>query len=53
VAWLANKIAPYDEELKAGDVVLAGSFTRPTSAQRGDNIHADFGPLGSISFRFV
>jgi 2-oxo-hept-3-ene-1,7-dioate hydratase len=53
VAWLANKIAPYDEELNVGDVVLAGSFTRPTPAVRGDSIHADYGQLGSISFRFV
>jgi 2-oxo-hept-3-ene-1,7-dioate hydratase len=52
VAWLANKIAHYAEQLNAGDVVLAGSFTRPTSAVRGDVIHADYGPLGAISFRF-
>jgi 2-oxo-hept-3-ene-1,7-dioate hydratase len=53
VAWLANKIAPYAEQLRAGDVVLAGSFTRPTTAVRGDVLHADFGPLGSISLRFT
>jgi len=53
VAWLANKIAPYDEQLRAGDVVLAGSFTRPTGAVAGDCIHADYGPLGTVSFRFV
>ena len=53
VAWLANKIAPYDEQLNAGDVVLAGSFTRPTPAVAGDNIHVDYGPLGSVAFRFV
>ena len=53
VAWLANKIAPYDEQLDAGDVVLAGSFTRPTTAVAGDNIHVDYGPLGSVAFRFV
>ena len=53
VAWLANKIAPNGERLNAGDVVLAGSFTRPTTAMRGDNLHADYGPLGSVSFRFV
>ena len=53
VAWLANKIAPFNEQLNAGDIVLAGSFTRPTGAVRGDNIHADYGPLGSVSFRFV
>ena len=53
VAWLANRLAPHGEGLQAGDVVLAGSFTRPTTAVRGDSLHADYGPLGSISFRFV
>lgn len=53
VAWLANKIAPYDEQLNAGDIVLGGSFTRPTAGVKGDTFHADYGPLGSISFRFV
>ena len=53
VAWLANKIAPFDEQLNVGDVVLAGSFTRPTAAQVGDNFHVDYGPLGSVAFRFV
>ena len=53
VAWLANKIAPHNEQLNAGDVVLAGSFTRPTTAVAGDNLHADYGPLGTVSFRFV
>ena len=53
VAWLANKIAAHDEQLNAGDVVLAGSFTRPTTAQAGDNFHVDYGPLGAVAFRFV
>lgn len=53
VAWLADKIAPYDEALRPGDVVLAGSFTRPVNAARGDGFHVDFGRLGSIAFRFV
>ncbi len=53
VAWLANKIALHGEGLKAGDVVLAGSFTRPTTAVAGDNIHVDYGPLGTVSFRFA
>ena len=53
IAWLANKIAAYDEGLDAGDVVLAGSFTRPVGAARGDTFHADYGPLGSVAFRFA
>ena len=53
IAWLANKIAPYGEQLNAGDVVLAGSFTRPATARRGDAFRVDYGPLGAIAFRFV
>ena len=41
------------EDLNVGDVVLAGSFTRPTPAQAGDTFHVDYGPLGSVAFRFV
>ena len=52
VAWLANKISVYGEQLNAGDIVLAGSFTRPCTAVQGDSFHADYGRLGSISFRF-
>jgi 2-oxo-hept-3-ene-1,7-dioate hydratase len=53
VAWLANKIARYGESLAAGQVVLAGSFTRPVNGARGDRFRADYGPLGVIDFRFV
>jgi len=53
VAWLANKIAPHGEHLRAGDVVLAGSFTRPTPAVAGDTFQVDYGPLGAVGFRFV
>jgi 2-oxo-hept-3-ene-1,7-dioate hydratase len=53
IAWLANKIAAYDEQLDAGDFVLAGSFTRPIAAARGDVFHVDYGALGAIDFHFV
>lgn len=53
VAWLANKLAPWGEHLEPGEVVLGGSFTRPVNAVAGDTFHADYGPLGSIAFRFV
>ncbi len=36
VAWLASKLAPWGECLQAGEIVLAGSFTRPVPAQKGD-----------------
>ncbi|HSW05192.1 2-oxo-hept-4-ene-1,7-dioate hydratase [Aquabacterium sp.] len=53
VAWLANKLAAFDEGLAAGEIVLGGSFTRPVACAAGDTFHADYGPLGSISVRFV
>ncbi len=53
IAWLANKLAPWGESLKAGQIVLAGSFTRPVGAKAGDRFEADYGPLGCLQFRFV
>ena len=52
VAWLANRLAPYEDYLPAGQVILAGSFTRPVFVQAGDVIHADFGELGAVTCRF-
>jgi 2-oxo-hept-3-ene-1,7-dioate hydratase len=34
-------------------MMLSGSFTRPLWAQKGDTLHADFGPLGSVAVQFV
>jgi 2-oxo-hept-3-ene-1,7-dioate hydratase len=53
VAWLANKLSAHDEGLEAGEIVLAGSFTRPVAAGAGDVFHADYGSFGSVSVRFV
>ncbi|MDX3985737.1 MAG: 2-oxo-hepta-3-ene-1,7-dioic acid hydratase [Achromobacter sp.] len=53
VAWLANKLSPWGESLQPGQIVLAGSFTRPVAARRGDEFEADYGSLGKLNFRFV
>lgn len=53
IAWLVQKLAPWGEGLAAGEVVLAGSFTRPVAAKRGDLFDADYGPLGRFEFRFA
>lgn len=52
VHWLANKIAAHGDGLKAGDTILAGSFTRPLWVGQGDTIHADYGPLGAVTCHF-
>jgi 2-oxo-hept-3-ene-1,7-dioate hydratase len=53
VAWLANKICQYGHAMEPGHIVLAGSFTRVVFAQKGDTLHADFGPLGGLAIQFV
>src|SRR6478735_957742 len=53
VAWLANKFHPHGARLEAGEIILAGSFTRPIWVQRGDDVLCDYGPMGKITCRFV
>lgn len=52
VAWLANRLAPHDVALQAGEIILAGSFTKPVFAEPGDTFVADYGPLGTVSVYF-
>ncbi|MEA5155400.1 2-oxo-hept-4-ene-1,7-dioate hydratase [Raineyella sp.] len=53
VAWLADKIAQHGDRLEAGEIILAGSFTRPMWVEKGDTVLADYGPMGTISCHFV
>lgn len=50
IAWLARRLHSIGERLEAGEIVLAGSFTRPVGIAPGDVVHAEYGPLGSLSF---
>jgi 2-oxo-hept-3-ene-1,7-dioate hydratase len=52
VVWLAHRLAPWGEALEPGQIVLAGSFTRPVAALKGDVFEADYGPLGLLNFKF-
>jgi 2-oxo-hept-3-ene-1,7-dioate hydratase len=53
VAWLANKLSQHGDRLEAGELVLAGSFTRPLWVHPGDTVLADYRDLGKITCRFV
>ena len=53
IAWLAKRFAPHGIALEPGQIILAGSFTRPVAASPGDTFHVDYGPLGNITCRFV
>jgi 2-oxo-hept-3-ene-1,7-dioate hydratase len=53
VVWLANKLAESGEHLQAGELILAGAFTRPVPASSGDSFHIDFGALGCMGFKWA
>ena len=53
VAWLANKLAQHGQSLEAGEIILAGSFTKPMWVERGDTVHAEFIGMGSVTCRFA
>ena len=53
VSWVARRFSRHGVALEPGQIILAGSFTRPVIARAGDSFRTDFGPLGEISCRFV
>lgn len=52
VAWLANALLRKGESLRKGDIVMAGAFARSIAVAAGDEIRADYGPLGTIDVSF-
>ena len=52
IVWLTKKYAAYGKGLEAGQIILAGSFTRPVDVRPGDTFTVDYGELGSISCHF-
>ena len=52
IVWLANRFAPHGVSLEAGQIFLAGSFTRPVVIKADDRFQVDYGDLGTVSCRF-
>ena len=48
IVWLARRYAGQGRSLRAGQVILSGSFTRPVAVAPGDDLRFDFGPLGAF-----
>ncbi len=49
----ARRFARHGVALEAGQVILAGSFTRALPVTPGDVFHADYGRLGGFGFSFA
>ncbi|WP_405217794.1 2-keto-4-pentenoate hydratase [Agrococcus sp. Ld7] len=52
VAWLAGKLAQHGDRLEAGELILAGSFTRPVWVQPGDVVRAEYQDMGTVEVAF-
>lgn len=52
VVWLANKLAEFEQGLKAGEVILSGALGPVAEVSAGDWISAEVSGLGSVSVRF-
>jgi 2-keto-4-pentenoate hydratase len=48
VAWLAGKLGQYGKGLRAGDIVMTGSFVRQFPLSPGDVAVADFSGIGRV-----
>lgn len=52
ILWLVHRLARYGQGLRAGDIVLSGSFIRPVEAPSGSRFEADFGAFGRVEIAF-
>jgi 2-oxo-hept-3-ene-1,7-dioate hydratase len=53
IAWLARRYHEQGLTLEKGQIILAGSFTRPIDIRAGDDFHFDYGPMGAFGMRFT
>ena len=48
IVWLAGKLGAYGRGLKAGEIVMTGSFTRQFPIAPGDTIETLFSGIGAV-----
>jgi len=53
IVWLAERLANYNDHIRAGEIVLSGSFISPIETKSGDHFYADFGSFGSVNLYFA
>jgi 2-keto-4-pentenoate hydratase len=49
VELVSRLLTDAGEELRSGDVIIAGSLTPPQQVHRGDRVNVGLGPLGSLT----
>ncbi len=51
--WLVERLQKYGQKIRAGDIVLSGSFIKALEAPSGSNFQADFGIFGLVKLKFA
>jgi 2-keto-4-pentenoate hydratase len=49
VIWLARKLREFGREIRAGDIIMSGSFTRQFPIAPGDRVEVDFTGVGGVA----
>ena len=53
IVWLANKLAEFGDQLRAGEAIISGSMVIPVEVRPGDYVKATYSRMGSVGARFV
>jgi 2-keto-4-pentenoate hydratase len=53
LAWLANALHRHGRRLQAGQVIMSGTFVKPTSVARNDVFQTKFSDVGIVRASFV
>ena len=51
IVWLSSKLAQFGRVLRAGDLIMTGSFVRQFPLLPGDSAAADFTGVGHVEAR--
>jgi len=49
VQWLAGKLAQFGRAIRAGDIVMTGSFVRQFPLKAGDAVRVDYAGIGAVA----
>lgn len=48
VVWLAGKLQQFGREIRAGDIIMTGSFVRQFPLVAGDRVRVDYIGVGAV-----
>jgi 2-keto-4-pentenoate hydratase len=53
IVWLANKLAEFDDFLRAGEIIISGSIVTPIRVRSGDHIKVTYTRIGAVGAKFI